>query len=148
MDSLPTPYQPGLPQPSSGAERLAAVASHASLLLGIPLVGPLAVLLVFPMLQPASAYVRNQALQAFMFHLLLTIVGGVLGAGASALFGFTFLFPPFTWIFALLNWPLALALVLVAGGLFIWGVAIALVASLKAFLGEPYTLPIVGSWAR
>lgn len=120
----------------SGPERLAAAASHASLVLGIPFVIPLLVLFFYPMLQPSSAYVRAQALQSLMFHLFLAIVGGVLGALAAIFFHII-----------LIGWPFAAACALGALGVIVWGSIVELIAMVKTFRGKPYRLPVVGGWS-
>lgn len=133
---LSSELQSSLPAPQTGLERLAAAASHASLVLAIPFLLPLLVLVLYPFLGPPSAYVREQSIQALLFHLLVTVVGGgLLGLGsilASTIIGI----------------PLALPLWLVGGGFTLWGWVISLVATVKACQGVPYRMPIVGGFTR
>lgn len=124
------------PAPETGLERLAAAASHASLVLAMPFLLPLLVLVLYPLLGPPSPYVREQSIQALLFHLLITVVGGgLLGLGgllASTIIGL----------------PLALPCWLVGGGVTLWGWVISLIATIKACQGVPYRMPVVGGRQR
>jgi uncharacterized membrane protein len=139
--------------PTSGLERLAGVISHGSMLAGFPLFVPIVVLLVFPLLGGNSRFVRHTAVQALLFQLMVTVVGGILLGIAGTFFAAPFLtavFPPLLVIFgpivAVLTWPIALIFALLGGAFVVWGVWIELVATWKAFKGEQYRMPIVGGF--
>lgn len=128
-------YDSGLMTPANGMERIGAVLSHGSLLLMLPFFVPLAVLLIFPLIQPGSAYVRHQAIQATLFHLFALIAGGALWGATWAL-----------WALILIGWPFAIVMTIVSSLFTIWTLWIALVATWKAFQGVPYRLPVVGGF--
>lgn len=145
------PYETaGLSGPGSDADRLAGVVSHGSMLLAMPLVVPVIVFLAAPMFSN-STYVRATALQALFFQLLVTLVAGLLLGVAGAFFSAAFLagaipllgllFGP---IAAVLGWPVAAALGLAGLVVAVWGAWVELVATWKAFKGQPYRMPIVG----
>jgi uncharacterized membrane protein len=129
-------YETAIGAPASGLERLAAAASHGAPFLAMPILLPFLVWLLLPMVQP-SPYVRHQAMQAMLFHLFVTIVGAAVGGAATAL-----------WMIPILGWPPALVLTLVAGVFGIWAVVIMIIATWKAFQGEPYRMPVVGGFGH
>jgi uncharacterized membrane protein len=154
MSQYPASYETqGLMAPVSGPERLAGVISHGSMLLGMPLFVPVVVLIVFPLIQRGSPFVRHTAVQALLFQLLITVVGGLLLGIASAAVSLPFiaavvpvlglLLAP---ISALVSWPMAVLFGIVGGLVVLWGLWIELVATWKAFNGEPYRMPIVGGF--
>lgn len=122
------------PRPSGG-ERLAAALSHASVFF-FPIVLPAIVFFVYPLVFGASPYVRAQASQSFMFHLLMLIVTGVLG-GLAALF----------WHIILIGWPFAIVCAIAAFCAWVWAAFAEVVALLKVVRGERAQLPIVGGWS-
>lgn len=145
------PYETaGLTGPGSGADRLAGVVAHGSMLLGLPLVVPVIVFLASPLLTNAR-YVRGTALQALVFQLVITLVAGLLIGVASAAFSAAFLAGAIPLlglllapIAAVIGWPVAAAMGLAGLAVLVWGLWIELVATWKAFQGEPYRLPLVG----
>lgn len=131
-----------MPVPASTPERLAGVISHGSMLLAMPIVIPLVVLVIHPFLIGPSRFARHTAIQALLFQLLVTVVSGTLLAITSFMFlALPSVFPPF----ALFSWPLAAVFGLLGGLVLLWGGFIEVVATYKAFAGEPYRMPIVGS---
>lgn len=147
-----SPYETaGLSGPGSDADRLAGVVSHGSMLLAMPLVVPVVVFLASPMFTNGR-YVRGTALQALLFQLIVTLVGGLSLSVAGVFFSAAFItgaipllgliLGPIT---ALLGWPVAAALGLLGFVVLVWGIWIELVATWKAFKGEPYRMPIVGA---
>lgn len=126
-----------LPEPTSGTEKFVAAASHASPFFGLPILVPLVVLVAYPALAPASAYVRYQAMQALMFHLFVTIVAGALFGAATGL-----------WALVLIGWIPALVLTILGGLFLMWAIVIEVLAVLKAFNGAPYGLPVVSQFGR
>ena len=145
------PYETAhLSGPGSGADRLAGVVSHGSMLIGLPLVVPVCVFLASPLFDNGR-YVRGTALQALVFQLIITFVAGLLLGVAGAFFSAAFLagaIPILGLIFApiaaVLGWPVALAFGVLGAAVAVWGIWIELVATWKAFNGEGYRLPIVG----
>lgn len=146
-----SPYETGaLGGPGSDADRLAGVVSHGSMLLALPLVVPVIVFLASPMFTNGR-YVRGTALQALLFQLIVTLVAGLALSVAGMFFSAAFLtgaipllgllLGPIT---ALIGWPVAAALGLLGLAVMLWGVWIELVATWKAFKGEPYRMPLVG----
>ena len=134
-------------------ERLAGVISHGSMLLAMPLFVPIAVLILFPLIGGSSRFVRHTAIQAFMFQILVTVLGGLLLGLAGAAFGLPFItavVPVLGLVLgplaALISWPVALVFGLIGGLVLLWGLWIELVATWKAFNGEPYRMPIVGGF--
>jgi uncharacterized membrane protein len=119
--------------PQTGLERLGAALSQGSILLGAPFVMPILVLVLFPFVHKSSSYVRDQAIQALLFHVLVVVVGGALW-GAAIVF----------WHIFLIGWPFALVITLLAGAFSLWAWVIALVATIQALRGNPYRLPVVG----
>jgi uncharacterized membrane protein len=154
MSQYPLTYETrGALAPASGPERLAGVISHGSMLLAMPLFVPILVLLIFPLIQPGSRFVRHTAIQALLFQLVIGVVCGVLFGIGGLAFGFSafmlaipvlgLILGPLS---ALISWPVGV-IFLVLGGLFaLWGLWIELVATWKAFNGEPYRMPIVGGF--
>ncbi len=150
---LSTTYETaGLSGPGSDADRLAGVVSHGSMLFAMPLVVPVIVLLLAPMFSNAR-YVRGTAIQALLFQLVITLGGGLLLGIAGVFFSAAWivgaipllglLFGPLT---ALIGWPVAAVLGLAGLVVAVWGLWIELVATWKAFKGEPYRMPIVGGF--
>jgi uncharacterized Tic20 family protein len=135
--------------PLSGAERAAATACHGAVFLGMPFLLPFAIWLLFPLLGEPSTYVRHQAVQAMLFHVLVTVVGSAFFvAVVIAFFGSiaaSALASTFTrWLH--MAWPVTFA-VLIAGGLFLaWATIIMLIATWKAAVGRPYRMPLVGGF--
>lgn len=139
--------------PVSGAERLAGVVAHGSMLLFMPLIWPVGVFVLSFVMGAGGRYARSAALQALLFQLLITIVGGGLLSVAAAFFSVAWitgavpllglLLGPIT---ALLSWPAALVFLLLGGAFFLWGIWIEAVATWKAFNGDPYRMPLVGGF--
>jgi uncharacterized membrane protein len=154
MSRYPVSYETqGLLAPASGPERLAGVISHGSMLIGMPLFVPVIVLLIFPLIQPGSRFVRHTAIQALLFQLLITVVGGLLLGIASAAFSLPIIsavVPVLGLILApiaaIVSWPVALVFGIIGGLVLLWGLWIELVATWKAFNGEPYRMPVVGGF--
>lgn len=140
----------GLSGPGSDADRLAGVISHGSMLLAMPLVVPVIVFLISPMFSNAR-YVRGTALQALLFQLVITVVGGLLLGIAGAFFSGAFVMGAIPLlglilgpIAALIGWPVATVLGLAGLVVAVWGLWIELVATWKAFQGQAYRMPLVG----
>jgi uncharacterized membrane protein len=154
MSQYPTSYETrGLMAPVTGLERLAGVISHGSMLLAMPLFVPVAVLVVSLLVQGRSSFVRHTAIQALLFQLLITLVGGLLLGIAGVAWGLPFItavVPVLGLILgplaALISWPVALVFAVLGGLVVLWGLWIELVATWKAFNGEPYRMPIVGGF--
>ncbi|MEB3195900.1 MAG: DUF4870 domain-containing protein [Candidatus Sericytochromatia bacterium] len=120
----------------TGLERLAAGVAHGAPFLGVPLLAPFLIWLLFPLLRP-SPYVRHQAMQAVLFHLFAVILLTPLWAAAMAL-----------WYVILIGWPFALPLTILAGVVSLWMGWVVLVATWKALHGEAYRMPVVGGFTR
>lgn len=154
MSQYPTAYETqGLLAPASGPERLAGVISHGSMLLAMPLFIPVVVLLIFPLIQPGSRFVRHTAIQALLFQLVITVVAGLLLGIAGVAWGLPFITAvvPILGVVlgplaALISWPVALVFAVLGGLVLLWGLWIELVATWKAFNGEPYRMPLVGGF--
>lgn len=63
-----------LPVPSTASDRLAALVCHGTFLVGIPVAGPVVVLLLAQFGGPSSPYVRQQAWQSLVFQLVVTLI--------------------------------------------------------------------------
>jgi uncharacterized membrane protein len=121
------------------------------MLLAMPLIWPVGVFCVSLLMGAGGRYTRAAALQALLFQLLVTIVGGGLVSVAAAFFGLAWItgavpllgliLGPLT---ALLSWPAALLFLGIGGVVFLWGLWIEAVATWKAFNGDPYRVPLVG----
>jgi uncharacterized membrane protein len=130
-------YDTDMMVPATGAERIGAAASHGAFVFGLPFVLPLAIYFLFPLVQPQSAYVRHQALQAGLFHLFVFFMVSVL-FGVAAVFAHIIL----------IGWPFA-AVFFVLGGVYcVWAFVVMVMATLRAFQGRPYKMPVVGNWGR
>ena len=131
--------------PQSGIERFVAAACHGALVVGMPFILPFCVWLGTFVL-PTTHYVRNQAMQALLFHafFLLVSTGAIFGfhaAGFAAILGFFgVVFHPL-----LLAWPIALALAVGCSLLLLWCVMVMFIATLRALQGQPYRVPVVGN---
>ena len=130
--------------PHSGAERLAGVVSHGSMLLMMPMIWPIGVFLISPLLGPGGRYARSTAVQALLFQLVITTIGGGLLTIAGIFFGAAFLTGAIPLlglilgpVVALLSWPAALVFGVLGVVVAVWGLWIELVATWKAFNGEP-----------
>lgn len=154
MARFPDSYETqGLMTAPSGAERLAGVISHGAMLFAFPLFVPILVLLLYPLVGGRSRFVRHTAIQALLFQLFLTVVGGgLLGIAGAALSlpviaavvpVLGLLLAP---IAALIGWPLGVALGAIGVLVLLWGIWIEIVATWKAFNGESYRMPIVGGF--
>lgn len=154
MSQYPTSYETArYMAPATGPERLAGVISHGSMLLGMPLFVPVLVLVLFPLIQRSTPFVRHTAIQALLFQLLIMLVSGLLLGIAGAAWGLPFvtavvpilgvLLGP---IAALISWPVALIFMIIGGLVLLWGLWIEIVATWKAFNGQPYRMPIVGGF--
>lgn len=129
--------------PASGLDRFAAAACHGALVFGLPFLLPLGIFFLYPLVSP-SAYVRNQALQALLFHAFFLFVTTVT---TYVLFA-TFLFGVLGFVFhpLLLSWPAALAVCVVGGALTLWCLVVMCIATFQALVGHPYRVPVVGRW--
>jgi len=119
--------------PASGLERLAAASCHGAMLLMMPFMLPLAVFILYPLLGGSSPYVRHQAVQAMLFHLFFLFGTSVLGGVTAFLFHIV-----------LIGWPFAAVTGLAAAVFFLWGCVVMFIATVRAFQGRPYRMPIVG----
>ncbi|MEB3328743.1 MAG: DUF4870 domain-containing protein [Candidatus Sericytochromatia bacterium] len=126
-----TTHVPGVLLPPAGWERLAAAAAHASPVYA-PLLGPVVIWLLGGSLG-GSPFVGRQALQALLFHLLATVV-------LTPLWGATYAL----WALILIGWPFAIVMTVVSGVASLWFLWHCLRATLAAFGGRGYRLPIVG----
>lgn len=156
MSQYPTSYETSRwMAPVSGPERLAGVISHGSMLLAMPLFVPVLVLLLFPLVGRSSAFVRHTAIQALLFQLLIMLVSGLLLGISGAFWGLPFITAvvPILGVVlgpiaALISWPVALGFMVVGGLVLLWGLWIELVATVKAFNGTPYRMPVVGGFGQ
>lgn len=134
--------------PMTGAERVAAAFAHAGAFLFMPFVLPLGIWVYFTVLQPSS-YVRHQAVQAMLFHLIVTVAGSVFATVLLvAFFGSfiaTILAESITrWLY--MAWPVTLGIGVLAGLFTVWSTIVMVVAVVKAAQGQPYRMPIVGGF--
>ena len=134
--------------PVTGSERAAAAFAHAGAFLMMPFVLPLAIWAYFSAVQP-SAYVRHQALQAMLFHLIVTVATGVFLTVLVAMFFGSLLASAFAesvtrWLY--MAWPVTLGVGVIAGLFTVWSTIVMVVAVVKAALGQPYRMPIVGGF--
>ena len=132
--------------PVNGTERAAAAFAHAGAFLFMPFVLPLCIWAYFSAIQPSS-YVRHQALQAMLFHLIVTVATSVfVTVLAIAFFGSLFasaLAESLTrWLY--MAWPVTIGLGVLAGLFTLWSTIVMVVAVVKAAQGKPYRMPIVG----
>ncbi|HEY9721615.1 MAG TPA: DUF4870 domain-containing protein [Oscillatoriaceae cyanobacterium] len=141
------------PAPSrlSMLERLASAAAHGTfLIVGIPLIAPLAVLMILKATGRATPYVRAQALQATLFQALLFILAGPLIA--------YFIFAmngqlvatdsPIQMAEAFAGAPGPMLVLLIGLLIVLAGSFFEFVAAAQALRGQPYNLPLVGRWSR
>lgn len=127
-------------EPSTGLDRLLAAAGHAG---GLAVVGlgwfPALVWLFAPMVSTTPAYLRHQALQALLFHLLSFVVGsGLWGLATLFFYGSALI------ITAPVFLPLAGLFGLAAGVFTVWAAVIMVIATVLAVQGKPYRMPMVG----
>src|ERR1035437_9350313 len=80
-------------------ERAVAVACQVSPLVGLPLVLPLGAIFLLPAFGRPSPFVRQHAMQAVIFHLLVLVVTGTLLAMVHFFFALI-----------LIGWPMAILL--------------------------------------
>lgn len=125
------PAEPGLIAPT-GIERLAAAAAHASAVTGMPVLGPAIIYATFGLIA-RSQFVRSQALQATLFHALVSVLLGTLLATTVLL-----------WQLILLGWPFAIVATGITAIVFLWACWHITLAAVWAFRGKAYKLPIVG----
>jgi uncharacterized membrane protein len=130
-------YDTDLMVPASGLERLAAASCHGAMVLALPFMLPLAVYVLYPLLGGSSPYVRHQAVQAMLFHLFFLFVTTV----------FTSVTVFFLHIL-ILGWPFAAVTGLAGGVFFVWGCVVMFIATVRAFQGRTYRMPVVGGWGR
>lgn len=134
--------------PATGSERAAAAFAHAGAFLLLPFLLPLGIWLYFSAVQP-SAYVRHQAVQAMLFHLIVTVASSIFGMVLLvALFG-SFVATIFAesltrWLY--MAWPVTLGIGVIAGLFTVWSTIVMVVAVVKAAQGQPYRMPIVGGF--
>lgn len=119
----------------TGFERLMAGLAHGSAFFS-PILLPFVVWLLY-FLFNGSFYVRHQAMQALLFHLLASLILTPLWAAIWAL-----------WALVIIGWPFALALSIVAVPLSLWAIWVVLVATLRGFQGRDYRMPLVGGFVR
>ncbi len=132
--------------PTNGSERVAAAFAHAGAFLFMPFVLPLAIWVYFTAIQPSN-YVRYQAVQAMLFHLILTVAGSVFGTVLVVAFFGSFIASILAesitrWLY--MAWPVTIGIGVVAGLFTIWSTIVMVVAVVKAAQGQPYRMPIVG----
>lgn len=145
-----------LTTPTTGFDKVLAGAAHGSMLLGIPFLLPIATLVWATAVQPSS-YVKNQSLQALVFHAVTTFVGGALFV-AAGLFGF---FPLFLAIWAAVqtgadpnaaiesipvNWAMMGLFIFLGAAFLVWSSLLALIATVRAFQGRPFRYPLIGQF--
>lgn len=127
-------------EPSTGLDRLLAASGHAG---GLAVVGmgwlPALIWLLAPAVSAQPAYLRHQALQALLFHLVTLVVVSVLG---SLAWGFAY--GSLLIITAPVFLPLALLLGLGSGLFYLWSVVVMLIATVQSVQGRPYRMPLVG----
>jgi uncharacterized Tic20 family protein len=122
--------------PVDGSERAAAAIAHAACFLGMPFVLPLAIWLLFPLVQP-SAYVRQQAVQAMLFHLVTLVITTIFGTLVvvgffASLFGSLIAVGSpahsiFQWLHA--SWPITIAGTLAFGAFWLWTLVVMVIGS-------------------
>ncbi|MDB5101074.1 MAG: hypothetical protein JWM80_5495 [Cyanobacteria bacterium RYN_339] len=130
-------YDSDLMVPATGIERLAAASCHGAMILALPFLLPLGIYILYPLLGGTSAYVRHQALQAMLFHLFFLFI-------TTAFTSVTV----FLLHIIILGWPFAAVTGLAGGIFFLWGCVVMVIATLRAFQGRPYRMPLVGGWGR
>jgi uncharacterized membrane protein len=130
-------YDTDMMVPATGAERIAAAACHGAFVFALPFVLPLIIYFLFPIVQPQSVYVRHQALQAGLYHLFVFFIGTVLFG-----IGHVFLLIP------ILGWPFAAFFYLLGAVFCVWAFVVMFIATMRAFQGRPYKMPLVGNWGR
>ncbi len=134
----------------TGRQRVASAFSHAGCFLGMPFLVPLGIWFFFPrMFEDPNDYVREQSVQAMLFHLIVLVVFGALWGATFGLF--IILVGGVLWgvsygQFGIVSngWPIVIIVGLVAGAFTIWSTIVMLIAVVKAALGQPYRLPFVG----
>ena len=132
--------------PVDGNERAAAALAHAGFFLGGPFVVPLAVWLLYPLVGQ-SAYVRHQAVQAMLFHLVTMVIGTIfIVIVGLAFFGSIFASMMAASVTQWLHmaWPVTIALGIAGGAFSLWSVVIMVVAVYKVATGQPYRMPLTG----
>lgn len=139
--------------PVESSERAAAAIAHAGLFLGMPFILPLAIWALYPIVQP-SAYVRHQAVQAMLFHLVTLVIssifvtivvlaffgsvfGSMIAAGSAA-------GSLLQWLHA--SWPVTIALLVGFGAFSLWTLVIMVIAVVKAASGQAYRMPLTGGF--
>lgn len=137
------------PPALSGPERLASVLAHgAFLVVGVPLVAPIFVLVVFSGLGRATPYVRAQALQAMLLQAVIFIVAGLAIAffmiGNHAIWSMS----PTDWAEAVASAPGPTLVLLVGLLVALAGSFLEFVAAAQALRGQIYNLPVIGKLVR
>lgn len=132
----------------TGAERTAAAFAHAGAFLFMPFVLPLGIWAYFSVVQP-SAYVRHQAVQAMLFHLLFTVATSLFGTLLVIMFFSSVIASVVAesitrWLY--LAWPVTLGVGAIAGLFTLWATIVMVVAVVKASQGQPYRMPLVGGF--
>jgi uncharacterized membrane protein len=130
-------YDTDLMVPATGLERLAAASSHGAMLVALPFMLPFAIFVLYPLVGGSSAYVRHQAVQAMLFHLFFLLV-------TTALTGMTVFFMHIL----ILGWPFAAVTGLADAVFFVWGCVVMFIATLRAFQGRTYRMPVVGGFGH
>ena len=119
----------------TGMERLMAGLAHGSAFFS-PILLPFLIWLIYFLLG-GSFYVRHQAMQALLFHILVTLILTPVWAAVWAL-----------WALVLIGWPFAFALSLLAAPVTLWAIWVVLVATVRGFQGRDYRMPLVGGFVR
>lgn len=133
-----------LPVPATRVDRVMGVICHGTFVLGIPVAGPVVVLLFAGLTGVMSPYIRQQAIQALVFQLVaMVIFSGLMGAAVmiglqdvleASLSGAP---PPDGAVDALLAALIGLLFLLVVA-------IIACKALIRTLAGRPYSLPMLG----
>lgn len=127
-------------------EQVAAVLCHGSLLLGVPVLLPLLVSLLYPRLRGPSPYVRQQALQSLVFHVAVSLVAGALLVLALVSGLFVVVQAALAVQSLPETWYVPFLLLFASAIVLLWASLVALVATVKVIQGKPYQLPLVKGW--
>lgn len=122
-------------------ERNMAMLAHLSVLINLftGILGPVAALIIYLVYKDKSRYVAYQAMQAFLFQMIVWVGWGLVVAGAWIVTGLLSIV-----IIGLLLIPLACLLSLVPAVAPIYGI----VAAVKTSQGEDFKYWLVGDWVR
>jgi len=136
--ALPAPQ----PQPLSVSdERTWAMLAHLSILLNLitGVLGPVAALIIYLVYKDRSRYVAYQALQSFLYQLIVLIGGGVLVGISWAISGILAVI-----LIGCLCMPFALLLTLAVVAAPIYS----LIGAIQCNSGQDFKYWLIGDWVR